>query len=146
MTSSCARKSSGFKQFYYGNKKDADFALGVPKWIAMPFVAQEDKKEIKKLLQGMKKAKLMVKEDNSLIKKFDVHAQNNEYESFFYTKDDGDTIEIFLRKDGEDLREIVLAINSDSDAVVIAALGKVNYQRFMSRIGSHLNNSLSLSQ
>ncbi|PKP12866.1 MAG: hypothetical protein CVU08_08395 [Bacteroidetes bacterium HGW-Bacteroidetes-3] len=117
---SCASKSS-FNSFYEENKKDCEFSISSPAFIANLFIPKEDVGEYKALFKKVKHYKVMIFSDasTSLDKKFNRFIKQKNYETIFSVNQHGDKVQLYFLQRKNAIREIVLKIKSDNDFVVL---------------------------
>ncbi|MEE9371555.1 MAG: DUF4252 domain-containing protein [Saprospiraceae bacterium] len=124
---SCATHHT-FQSFYSQNKSDTNIVINSPKWLPMLFISHEDRADVKKFTNGMKKIKVMINNDGhsrNFIESFDDFALKNEYVSYVMIRDNGDKMNIFIKEQKDHISEIVLQINSDNETIIIALMGKM---------------------
>jgi len=128
---SCAGPHS-FQKFYNDEKRDADIAISVPKYMAMIAIPRREKNEIKPFLKGMKKVRFLYHgdENNSLIESFGSFVSNKNYTPYFYMKDDGNKVNLFAKEEDGYIKEIVIDVNSDDETVILALMGKMKKETF----------------
>ncbi len=128
---SCATKSS-FNSFYEENKKDSDFSISSPAFIANLFIPKEDIKEYEDLFKKVKHYKVMIFSDNStsLDNKFDRFVTSNDYASILRISQNGEKIEFYFLKKGDVIKEMILKVKSDSDFVLLGLRTNISENDF----------------
>lgn len=139
--SSCS-SNKGFQNFYNDHKNEANLALSFPKWIAIPFINEEEREVVKSLSKGMKRIRFIYNEEENISDQFSVYSTAYGYDKFFYTKSGEEAIELYALQDNDSIKEIVLSLGSEEEAVIIAILGKMSKDKFNKEIGPHLKNAL----
>ena len=119
LLTSCATNAD-FYSFYKENKKEADFSLGASAFLANAFIPKEDLGEGKVLLRKFHYYRIMVfSEKNDIDKKFDAFIKRNKYSSLLMVSDNGDKVNLYLLKEGDVIKEILLKVKSDDEFVLI---------------------------
>ncbi len=132
---SCA-SSNSFQKFYNDEKDNASIALAFPKYMAMIAVPQEEKKEIKPFVKGMKKVRVLYDErdGDQLINSFINFANDKNYSPYLIVKDSGNDINLFAKQEGDFIREIVLDLKTEDERVIVALMGKMDMKTFQSAL------------
>lgn len=117
---SCASKSS-FNSFYKENKKECEFSISTPAFIANLFIPKKEIGEYQALFKKVKHYKIMIFSDasTSLDRKFDRFIKQKKYETILSIKQHEDKVQLYFLQDKNAIREIVLKIKSDNDFVVL---------------------------
>lgn len=137
---SCASPNS-FQSFYNQHKSEADWALAFPKYMAMVAIPKEDKEEVRRFSEGMRKIRVLLNETDSdqLMASFSSFAEGKNYTPYIVVKKDGSSMDLYAREEGEHIREIVLDIRSDDGAFIIGLLGKMekaNFQKALKEVSN----------
>ncbi len=129
--SSCASKYT-FQSFYNEEKKDADFALAFPKYMAMIAIPKESKEEVRFFTEGMKRIRVLYNEheDHKLLSSFQEFAREKEYVPYIVIKQDGSKINLFTREDDHHIKEIIIDVTSSEETVIVALMGKMKKSAF----------------
>ncbi len=134
--SSCQRQI-GFDQFYQQNKRYANIALTIPKWLVMPFIPREEKEVIRDLARGMSRVRVMVKSDernNALWANFKKLTQQSEYANYVYVKTDDTKVELYVRESDKYIHEILVGYTEEEEAVLVAIQGRMTKSDFQERL------------
>ncbi|NLP57635.1 DUF4252 domain-containing protein [Lutibacter sp. B1] len=119
LLTSCATHSN-FYSFYKENKKEADFSFGASAFIANAFIPKEDLGAYKKLLRKFRYYRLMVFAENDKIDaEFDDFVKENKYSSLITVSENGDKVNLYLLKEGDLIKEILMKVKSEGDYVLI---------------------------
>ncbi len=130
-SSSCARHDS-FQRFYNQEKKEADIAVAMPKYMAMVAIPKETKEDIKFFLKGMKKIRLLYDHEHEgrLLSSFHNFAKGKTYTPYLVIKEDGNKINLLTKEDGNNVKEIILDIQSEDETIIVALMGNMDMDIF----------------
>jgi len=113
----------------YGNAKFT--AINVPVWLAKPFVKnalREDgeSEEVINLIKKIKKIRVMTVEngDPKMLKDFSQYLSKNSYEDWVTVKHDGQNVNIQALQNGDQIKKLMLLVNSDEEFVFVDIKGK----------------------
>jgi len=128
---SCASNPS-FNQYYKQNKKHSDIAFSFPKWAAMVAIPAEEKEEVRYFTEGMNRVRVLIdSEENGVnMDSFVTYADDDSYSTYLVARKDGNDIGVMAKEDGDYIKEIVLALNTDDTAMVVGILGKMHKKTF----------------
>ncbi len=131
LLTSCATKSS-FNSFYEENKKESDFSISSPAFIANLFIPKEDIKEYEDLFKKVKHYKVMIFSDTSttLDNKFNRFVTSNDYASILRISQNGEKIEFYFLKKGDIIKEMIIKVKSDNDFVLLGLRSNISENDF----------------
>jgi len=128
---SCATKSS-FHSFYEENKKESDFSISSPAFIANVFIPKEDVKEYEALFKKVRHYKVMIFSESSttLDKKFNRFINSKNYTSIFRISQNGEKIQFYFLKKGDIIKEMILKVKNDTDFVLLGLKTNISENDF----------------
>jgi hypothetical protein len=131
LLSSCHRHT-GFNDFYREHKRDASFALNIPKWLVSIAIPKEERVMVKKLSRGMNNIRLLVNEgeNNNMSKDFAALTSDPSYREYLYVKDDQTHITLFVREEKDKIYEIIFSLLDEEDQIIIALNGRMSREYF----------------
>jgi len=131
LITSCATKSS-FHSFYKENKKESDFSISSPAFIANLFIPREDVQEYEALFKNVRHYKVMIFSESSttLDKKFNRFINSKNYTSIFRISQNGDKIQFYFLKNGHQIREMILRVKNDTDFVLLGLKTNISENEF----------------
>jgi hypothetical protein len=141
---SCASRKDHYPAFYNDHTREADLAIGFPKWLVMGFIDKKDREMVKQLSKGMNKIRLLYQDnsDQQIHTEFKTFAKANDYKSYLYLKDGEEQITLYTKEDDRNIKEIILSVGSEDESILIAILGKMPISQFATEIGPKLNSVL----
>ena len=131
LLTSCASKTA-FSSFYADNKKDCDFSISSPAFVANLFIPKEDVKEYKDLFKKVKHYKIMVFSEASknLDNRFNRFMKQQNYVSIFRINQNGEQVQLYFLQNKDVIKEIVLKVKSDNDYVLLGLKTNLSEQDF----------------
>jgi hypothetical protein len=117
---SCASKTS-FNSFYKENRKQSEFSISSPAFLANLFIPKDDVKEYEDLFKKVRHYKVMIFSNTSknLGKRFNRFIKQKKYESILRINQDGEQVQLYFLQHKNAIREIVLKVKSDNDFVLL---------------------------
>lgn len=111
--------------------KGAKFeSVNVPMFLAKPFLkkALKEKGEDEELLNLVKKIskiKVLTVEngDPAMLKDYAKYLNNNHYEDWATIKHEGDNVNIRVKQDGDNIKNMLITVNSDKELVFVDVKG-----------------------
>lgn len=111
--------------------KGAKFeSVNVPMFLAKPFLkkALKEKGEDEELLNLVKKIskiKVLTVEngDPTMLKDYAKYLNNNHYEDWATIKHEGDNVNIRVKQDGDNIKNMLITVNSDKELVFVDVKG-----------------------
>ena len=131
LLTSCATKSS-FHSFYKENKRESDFSISSPAFIANLFIPKEDVKEYEALFKNVRHYKVMIFSESSITldKKFNRFINSKNYTSIFRISQNREKIQFYFLKKGDLIREMILKVKNDSDFVLLGLKTNISENDF----------------
>jgi hypothetical protein len=131
LLTSCATKSS-FHSFYKENKRESDFSISSPAFIANLFIPKEDVKKYEALFKNVRHYKVMIFSESSITldKKFNRFINSKNYTSIFRISQNGEKIQFYFLKKGDLIREMILKVKNDSDFVLLGLKTNISENDF----------------
>ena len=131
LLTSCATKSS-FHSFYKENKKESDFSISSPAFIANLFIPRDDVQEYEALFKNVRHYKVMIFSESSttLDKKFNRFINSKNYTSIFRISQNGEKIQFYFLKNGNQIREMILKVKNDTDFVLLGLKTNISENDF----------------
>jgi hypothetical protein len=123
--------STPYETFRKENKEEISISFGVSSFVVNSLVWDKDFRDFRKQISGIKKYSVLVSKSNSTFIKtnFDIFLKHNNYEEIVYTAKGNEKIRIFSFEKGEQLKEVLVEIENDSQVVLVKVQGnlKINY-------------------
>lgn len=120
-----------YETFRKENKEEISMSFGVSSFVVNSLVWDKDFRDFRKQISGIKKYSVLVSKSNSTFIKtnFDIFLKHNNYEEIVYTAKGNEKIRIFSFEKGEQLKEVLVEIENDSQVVLVKVQGnlKINY-------------------
>ncbi|MCX2680438.1 DUF4252 domain-containing protein [Galbibacter sp. EGI 63066] len=123
--------STPYDSFRKENKEAIAFSLSASNFLASFFVDKEDMKELKQVVGGISKYRILVgNEENAaeLDADFKRFVKRKGYESLFYINDKGETINLYFYKKRNKVRELIFKVGGSDDFVIISAEGNIKFK------------------
>lgn len=129
--SSCASNTT-FHSYYKSNKKQTEFRISSPAFLAKMFIPKEDTQEFQQILRKIRHFKVMVFEEGGdyQLKKFDKFSKRNGYSSIVKVKEDGTNVEVFFLKRKSFIKEIVFKVKDDQEFVLVGLKSNISEADF----------------
>lgn len=129
--------SSGKGNMAYFSDSGNDFkgarftSVNVPMFLAKPVIKKalredgKDNEEIIQLIKKVSKIKVLTVEngDRTMLKDFASYLNDNNYEDWATIKHDGDNVNIRVKQKGDEIKNMLITVNSDKDLVFVDVRG-----------------------
>ena len=98
----------------------------------MVAIPQEEKEEIKYFTNGMRRVRVLYdgEKNGVLMSSFDSYAKGENYDTYLIAKTDGNNIGVLAKEDDGYIKEIILDINTEDEAIIVGILGKMPKETF----------------
>ncbi|NAS29464.1 DUF4252 domain-containing protein [Flavobacteriaceae bacterium R38] len=132
---SCATKTP-YKEFKKENRKAADISIGMPAFLVHLFVPNEDVREFKEIVSGIRRYHVMVVSENieQIDDTFDDLVENPDYEKLFYYREDGTKIDFYTYNKKNKIKEVVLKVKDGDDLVIVNMQGNIKLNALPSEV------------
>jgi hypothetical protein len=129
--------SSGKGNMAYFSDSGNDFkgarftSVNVPMFLAKPVIKKalredgNDNEEIIQMIRKVSKIKVLTVEngDRAMLKDFANYLNDNNYEDWATIKHDGDNVNIRVKQKGDEIKNMLITVNSDKDLVFVDVRG-----------------------
>jgi hypothetical protein len=114
-----------YETFREANKEEVALSFGVSSLVVNSLVCNKDFKKIREQISGIKKYHVLISKPNPTFIKsnFDVFLVQNNFQELFYTTKGQDKIRIFSLENGEELKEVLVEIENESEIVLVKIQG-----------------------
>jgi hypothetical protein len=121
-----------YETFRKENKEEISISFGVSSFVVNSLVWDKDFRDFRKQISGIKKYSVLVSKSNSTFVKnnFDTFLKHNNYEEIVYTAKGNEKIRIFSFEKGEQLKEVLVEIENDSQVVLVKVQGNLKINDF----------------
>lgn len=133
---SCIVSSGKGNSAYFSDSgndfKGAKFiSINVPMFLAKPVIKKalredgDDNEDIIQIIKKVSKIKVLTVEngDRTMLKDFANYLNDNNYEDWATIKHDGDNVNIRVKQNGENIKNMLITVNSDKDLVFVDIKG-----------------------
>jgi hypothetical protein len=129
--------SSGKGNMAYFSDSGNDFkgarftSINVPMFLAKPVIKKalredgNDNEEIIQMIKKVSKIKVLTVEngDRTMLKDFANYLNDNNYEDWATIKHDGDNVNIRVKQTGDEIKNMLITVNSDKELVFVDVRG-----------------------
>jgi hypothetical protein len=121
-----------YEAFRKENKEEIAFSFGLSSLVANSLIWDKDFKEFRKQISGIRKYNVLVSKSNATFIKsnFDAFLKQNKFEEIVYTAKGNEKVRIFSFENGEQLNEILVEIENDSQVVLVKVQGNLKINDF----------------
>lgn len=106
-------------------------SVNVPMFLAKPVIKKalredgKDNEEIIQMIKKVSKIKVLTVEngDRTMLKDFANYLNNNNYEDWATIKHDGDNVNIRVKQTGDEIKNMLITVNSDKELVFVDVRG-----------------------
>ena len=121
-----------YETFRKENKDEISLSFGVSSFVVNSLVWDKDFRDFRKQISGIKKYKVLVSKSNATFIKsnFDAFLKQNNYEEILYTAKGDEKVRIFSFEKGEQLKEVLVEIENDSQVVLVKVQGNLKINDF----------------
>lgn len=119
--------STPYDTFKEDNKDAITFSVSTSAFLAHMFIDEDDVHEIKSVVHGVKRYKVLVADDKAelLEAKFKELAKSGAYEKLFYLNEQGNNVTLYMYKKKDKIREILLKVKEGNDFVLVSVRGNL---------------------
>jgi len=95
-------------------------------------IPEDSKDDVRHFTEGMKKIRVLLDEDGhgDIFTSFQSFAEAYDYTPYLVVKEDGNEINLFAKEEDDYIREVVIDVDSDDGAVIVALMGKMKRKTF----------------
>jgi hypothetical protein len=121
-----------YEAFRKENKGEIAMSFGVSSLVVNSLVWDKDFRDFRKQISGIKKYNVLVSKSNPTFIKsnFDTFLKQNNFEEILYTAKGNDKVRIFSLEKGEQLKEVLVEIENDSQVVLVKVQGNLKINDF----------------
>nr|WP_315256398.1 DUF4252 domain-containing protein [uncultured Flavobacterium sp.] len=121
-----------YETFRKENKEEISISFGVSSFVVNSLVWDKDFRDFRKQISGIKKYNVLVSKSNATFIKsnFDAFLKQNNYEEIVYTAKGDEKVRIFSFEKGEQLKEVLVEIENDSQVVLVKVQGNLKINDF----------------
>jgi hypothetical protein len=106
-------------------------SINVPMFLAKPVIKKalredgKDNEEIIQMIRKISKIKVLTVEngDRTMLKDFANYLNDNNYEDWATIKHDGDNVNIRVKQKGDEIKNMLITVNSDKELVFVDVKG-----------------------
>ncbi|WP_281323696.1 DUF4252 domain-containing protein [Flavobacterium sp. IMCC34518] len=138
---SCGTKTP-YETFKKKNKDEVAISFGVSAFVINTLIRDKEFREFTKQVSGIKKYQVLVSKSNPAFLKsnFDVFLKKNNFEEIVYTTKGNEKICIFSFEKGEQLKEVIVELENDSQVLLVKVQGNLKINDFQKLVAFNEGN------
>lgn len=135
--------STPYATFRKDNKEEITFTIGASSFLTNLFIAEDDIDELKSVVKGIKRYRILVSEDNAAVldARFKKLVNSNSYEELVHIKENGESVQLFLYRKRNKIKEILCKVKDDDDFVVLSVEGNLKVKDVSNLIDMALSDN-----
>jgi len=121
-----------YETFREANKEEVALSFGVSSLVVNSLVWNKDFKKVREQISGIKKYHVLISKSNPTFIKtnFDVFLKQNNFQELFYTTKGQERIRFFSQESGNQLQEVLVEIENESELVLVKIQGDLKINDF----------------
>lgn len=133
---------SPYAEFREDNSEEITFTLSASSFLTHLFIDKDDVQEIKSIVKGIKRYRILVSEDNAdvLEKRFKQLVNSGSYDELLHVKENGESVQLFLYRKGNKIKEILCKVKDNDDFVVLSVEGNLKIKDLNNLLDVALND------